>query len=543
LRGTYETSLSLLFGLTGLVLLMTCANLATLTLARASAREREIAVKVAIGAPRSRVLSQILIESLAIALAGAVLAVPVALLSGRTLVSFLDTSANPVVLTLTTDWRLIVFIAAITAITSLLFGLIPALRVSSVDPIAVLRQSSRGLTIDRHRARFQRGLVIGQIALSLALVVSALLFVRSFQKLTHVETGLTLDGTVVVSWTDRQTGELSLEQRVVFQQRLTDEIGSVPGVNAAASATFIPLIGGSWFHFFRVPGLAGNEQQASRFIYISPGYFNTLGIPLLSGRQFQPSDNARAQRVLLVNERFVHTHLGGRSPIGVSIRTIAEAGFPEVTYEVVGVVGNTKYADLREEMPPIAYVPIAQDPGLDPWAPVFVRTTIPLAELTPAITQRVKQLSPSLMPQFMPLKSQAVERLIAERATAWLAGAFGALAIVIVTVGLYGIIAYTVVSRRHEFGIRLSLGSTRAQIVTLVLRDSVWLLALGLLIGVPVTALAMRTATTLLFGLSPTDVPTMIAATSLLCVAAGLAGSIPAWRASRVDPQVALRCE
>jgi putative ABC transport system permease protein len=172
-----------------------------------------------------------------------------------------------------------------------------------------------------------------------------------------------------------------------------------------------------------------------------------------------------------------------------------------------------------------------------------VRASTPLSTLTPAIAQRVKQLKPSLTLQFTALQSQVRERLIAERATAWLAGAFGVLAIVMVTVGLYGIIAYMVVSRRQEIGIRLSLGSTRTQIVTLVLRDSLWLLALGLLIGVPATALAMRAASTLLFGLSPTDLATMAAAASLLATAAGLAGGIPAWRASRVDPQIALRCE
>ena len=212
---------------------------------------------------------------------------------------------------------------------------------ASVDPIGAGAESSRGLTVDRHRARFQRGLVVGQIAVSLALVVSALLFVRSFRNLTLVETGLALDGTLVVWPMDRQAAGLSLEQRVAFQERLTDDIGSVPGVAAATATTFIPLIGGSWFHFFRIPSLAGNEQQGSRFTYVSPGYFEALGIPILSGRDFEPSDNARGQRVMMVNERFMRSYLGGLSPIGASVRTIAEAGYPEVTYEIVGVVGNT----------------------------------------------------------------------------------------------------------------------------------------------------------------------------------------------------------
>jgi predicted permease len=446
-------------------------------------------------------------------------------------------------LNLTADWRLMTFVALTAAVTSLLFGLIPALRVSHVDPLAAMRQASRGVTVDRHRARFQRALVIGQIAVSLVLVVSALLFVRSFQKLTRVETGLDVDRTAVVWAMDRQADSSSIEQRVQFQQRLADEIRSVPGVVAAASTTLIPLSGASWWHFFRIPSLAGNEQQGSRFTYVSPGYFDTLGIPIRSGRDFGRFDNAQSRRVMLVNESFVRTHLGGSSPIGVSIRTIAEAGYPEVTYEIIGVVGNTKYSDLREEMPPIAYVPIAQDPGLMPWAPVVIRAGTSVAGLAATITKRVQQLSPSLVVQFTELRTQVGEHLIAERTTAWLAGAFGVLAIVMVTVGLYGLIAYLAVSRRQEIGIRLSLGSTRAQIVRLILRDSVWLLTLGLIVGVPAAAVAMRAAGTLLFDLSPTDLTTLAASASLLGAAAGLAGAVPAWRAARVDPQVALRCD
>lgn len=541
LRGPYGTSLSLLFSLTGLVLLMTCANLATLTLARASAREREIAVRVAIGASRPRVVSQMLIESVLVAIGGAALAVAVAVVSGRALVAFLDTPANPVALNLSADWRLISFVGAVAVLTVLLFGLIPALRVSFVDPIVTMRQSSRGLTVDCHRARFQRGLVAGQIAVSLVLVVSALLFVRSFRNLARVNTGFEQDGTIAVTFLDRHAESLSVEQRVAFQQRLTDEIRSVPGVAAAASSTQILLSGASWFHFFRIPGLAANEQQASRFTYVSPGYFETLRIPILSGRDFEPVDNHGSRRVALVNESFVRHYLGERRPIGIALRTVAEAGYPETTYEIIGVVGNTKYSDLREEMPPIAFVPIAQSPSLQPWSPVIVRSRLPLTGITAAIGERVKMLNPVIGVQFSELKSQIRDRLMVERTTAWLAGAFGVLAVVMATVGLYGIIAYLTVSRRHEIGIRLSLGSTRAQIVMLVLRDSLWLLALGLLIGLPLAAVAMRAASALLFGLSATDLTTIIGATAVLAVAAGLAGSIPAWRAARVDPHVALR--
>jgi putative ABC transport system permease protein len=217
------------------------------------------------------------------------------------------------------------------------------------------------------------------------------------------------------------------------------------------------------------------------------------------------------------------------------------------------VVGNTRYADLRDEdcwcklraqgMAPIAYVPIAQNPNLQPWAPVIVRSSPSASSVAPAIAKRVASLNPDVALQFIELKSQIRGRLVVERMMAWLAGAFGLLAIVIVTVGLYGIIAYLAVSRTNEIGIRLSLGATRGQIVQLVLRDSVWLLAAGLAIGLPLAAVAMRGAETMLFGLSPTDLPTVAAAAGVLCVVAALAGWIPARRAARVDPLTALRCE
>ena len=553
LRDMHGTSLSLLFGLTGLVLLITCGNLATLMLARASAREREIAVRVAIGASRRRLVSQMLIESLLVAAGGAALAVPVALLSGRALVAFLETSTTSVNLNLTADWRLIMFVGAIATLAAVLFGLLPALRVSMVDPIAAMRQASRGLTLDRHRARFQRGLVVVQIAVSLVLIFSALLFIQTFRNLAAVDTGFEQDRTIAISFMDRASRDLAAEQKTAFQEQLTGEIRSVPGVAAAASSTHVPLSGSTWSHFFRVIGAGGNERKASRFAYVSPGYFDTLKIPIRSGRDFDDADNARSRRVMLVNESFVRSHLDGLNPTGMTIRTIAEAGFPETTYEIIGVVGDTKYADLREEncwcdtpggtMAPIAYVPIAQNPSPYSWAPVIVRYATSLAGISSTIARRVERLNPAIAVQVVELKTRIRERLIGERMIAWLAGAFGILAMALVVVGLYGIIAYLAVSRRHEIGIRLSLGSTRVQIVGLVLRDNLWLIGAGLGIGIPLAVAAMRGAGALLFGLTPTHVPTVAGATALLASAGMLAGALPAWRAARIRPDVALRCD
>jgi predicted permease len=550
LRDAYRTPLWLLLGLTGLVLLVTCGNLAMLLLARASAREREIAVRAAVGASRTRLVSQMLTESLLVAAGGAALAVPVAVLSARGLVTFFGT---PEGLELTTDWRLLTFVGVTAFLTAMLFGFIPALRVSLADPLAAIRLTSRGVTLDRHRARFQRGLVVAQIALSLALIVSAMAFVQTLRNLTSVDTGFAQDGILGVAFSELPGAPLPLEQRVAFQQRLADEIRSVPGVAAAAATTHLPLSWSTWSHYFRLTGASEQDHRPSRFIYVSPGYFETLRIPIRAGRDFDDLDATTARRVMLVNESFVRSHLGGREAVGTAIHTIAEPGYPATTYEIVGVVGDTKYTHLRDEecwcdaasgsMPPIAYVPIAQDPDLRPWAGVVVRSNLPAAVVTSAIAERVTRLDPGIAVQVTDLESQVLEHLATERLMAWLAGTFGVVAVVLVIVGLYGVIAYLAAGRRNEIGIRLSLGSTRFQIVRLVLHDSVGMLAAGVIIGLPLAAAVMRGASTLLFGLSSTDLFTMAGATGLLAAVVAMAGGLPAWRAARVDPNVALRCE
>jgi len=553
LRDAHNTSLTLLLGLTGLVLLMTCGNLATLMLARASGREREVAVRAAIGASRGRLVSQMSIESLLVAAAGAALAIPVAVVSARTLVTLLGSATSPVALPVSGgDWRLIAFIGLSATLTAVLFGLFPALRVSLVDPIVAMRQTSRGLTVDHHRARFQRGLVIAQIAVSVVLIFSALLFVQTFRNLAAVDTGFDAERTLVVSFMDRASQDLPDEAKVAFQSQLAREIRSVPGVSAAASSTHVPLSGSTWSHFFRLPG-AASKRKAARFAYVSPGYFATLSIPIRSGRDFTDADTLRSRRVLIVNDSFVRSHLADVNPIGATIHTMEEPGYPEVTYEIVAVVGDTKYADLRDEncwcprtdepTAPIAYVPIAQNPSPYAWAPVIVRSDRPIAGITRSIALRVQRLNPAMAVQFGDFKTRIGERLLRERMVAWLAGAFAVLAIVLVVVGLYGIIAYLAVSRRSEIGIRLALGSTRAQIVGLVLRDNVWVMAAGVAIGLPLALAAMRGATALLFGLSPADVPTVLAATGVVALAGAGAAAVPAWRAARIRLAEALRCD
>jgi predicted permease len=561
LRDTFGLSLTVLLGLTGLLLLITCGNLATLMLARASARQHEIAVRAALGASRTRLVSQMVTESLLVAAAGALVAVPAAVVAGRALVAFIA-AVVPVELKLDADWRLFVFVAATAALTTVIFGLFPAWRASMLDPLAAMRLTSRGTTIDRRRARFQRGLVAAQVALSLVLVVTALMFVQTFRNLAAVNTGFSTDGTKAVYFFDVGSRGLAAEQMHAFQTQLAGAIRAVPGVQTAASATHAPLSGSFMSHFFRLPRAAKVERKASRFAYVDAEYFDTLDIPVKAGREFTDRDTMQSPRVAVVNESFVRSHLDGVNPVGEVVTTFPEPGFPETTYEIVGVAGDTKYADLRDEdcwcdagggtMPPLVYIPFAQNPRPFAWAPVLVRVSaepsLRLADarsgqagITQAITGSVARLNPGIAVQVIDLDAFIQQRLTGDRIVAWLAGAFGVLAMILVIVGLYGLIAYLAVGRRNEIGVRLSLGATRAQIVRLVVRDSLWMLGIGVGIGLPIAAAVAKAAEALLFGVSALDAATLAGATLLLAAAAVLAGGIPARRASRLDPNVVLR--
>jgi len=541
LRESYTAALYALLGLTGLVLLITSANLATLMLARGVGREREFTVRVALGASRGRILSQAFIESLIVAALGAICALPVAVLSSRAMVGLLSTASNPVDLTVHLDWRVAAFTGAVAGVTAIMFGLVPAIRASLVHP-AMAVSSTRGLTGDRHRSVAQRVLLVGQVAVSLVLAVAALFFVRSFQNLIGADTGFIQDRVMAVNLIDLDARDLPLEQRVAFQATLTDEIRSIPGVLAASSSMHTPLSGANWWHGF-IASIPGAERSGSPWAYVDPGYFETLQIPLVAGRVITPFDTAASKRVVVVNESFVRELLHGHQAIGTTLRTSAEPGYPSTTWEIVGVVRDTTYSDLKEGKRAIAFAPLAQDPGLRPWASVLIRTGGPPSTVMQAVKQRVTRLNAGILIGFTELRVQLAEQLVGERMLAWLSGGFGVLAMMIASFGLYGIVAYLAGGRRNEIGIRLSLGSSRLQIIRLVMGDSVRLVIIGLAIGLPMAIALMRTASTLLFRLSATDVGPLAEAVILLALAAGLAALVPAWRASRLDPSSALRAE
>jgi predicted permease len=542
LRQDYETSLWLLLAITGLVLLIACANLANLMLARASAREREMAVRIALGASRSQLIRLLLSESLLLAGVGGALGAGLARLTSRGLTSLLTTEGNPLRLDLSVDWRALAFMAIIAVLTCVIFGLVPALQASQINPGTAVKSGGRGLAAKQERFSYQRFLVIGQIAFSLVLLVGALLFTRSFWNLTTLDIGFRRNGILFVSHGFSNL-RLPADQVVAFQKKLLEQIKSIPQVESATFTTHTPLSGNGISLKVRGPGEGGDQASSSKFTYLSPGYFKTLGIPVLAGRDFNDFDTSTSGKVAIVNETFVRRFIANRAPIGALVRSLQEPKYPETIYEVIGVVKDTKYASLRQDIPPIAFAPMTQNPN--PWssATIAIHSSVPLSGVMAEVRRKVNELSPEIRIEFRVFDRQIREGLIRERLMAWLAGAFGALAAILAIVGLYGAISYRVLRRQNETGIRLALGASRLRIVLLILREVAPLLLIGLGIGTAVSLAAAQGARSLLFGLSPYDIPTLVASVCLLALVAVVASFAPALRASRVDPIVALRHE
>src|SRR5215475_7038006 len=471
LRTSYGTSLWFLLGITGLVLLIACANLANLMLARANVREREIAVRVALGASRWRVIRQTLSESLLLAGSGAAFGAGLAQLMSRVLITFLNTEGNILQLDLSSDWRVLTFTASVAVFTCIVFGIVPALRASQIEPVAAMRSGGRGLT-NRERFSFRRFFVIGQIAISLALLVGALLFVRSFRNLVTLDAGFRQNGILFIyAGFDRL--RLPRERIASFQANLLEQIRSVPQVESAATTTVTPLDGSSWSQGVRIPGSQGEQEGSSKFTYVSPEYFKTLEIAVLAGRDFNDFDTATSRRVALVNETFARRFFANRKPVGALMRSVAEPNFPETLYEVIGVVKDVKYANLREAIPPITYVPAAQHPNPGSFAGIVIRSSAQLTEVINEVRRKISEVSPDITVDFKIFEMQIRDGLIRERLMACLAGFFGVLAAVLAMIGLYGVISYMVLRRRNEIGIRMALGACRTDICYLFLGE--WL--------------------------------------------------------------------
>jgi len=539
LRNAYDTSLQLLLAITGLVLLIACANLANLMLARASARQREMAIRMALGASRARLLRQLLIGSGLLAVCGAVLGVALAQPLSRLLVRSLDTSQSSIHLSITTDWRVLLFAAVVAMLTCVVFGTIPALRGTRVDPIASLKSGDRGVAGGRERFSVQRFLVVTQIAVSLVLLVGALLFVRSYRNLMMLDPGMRESG-ITIAYFGYFTEGIRPENEAAFKRQLVEDVRSVPGVENVAATTNAPLSGSTWSHGVRVDGVEGG----SRFTYASPSYFATMGIPIVTGRGFTAMDNTSAPHVLIVNQAFVQKYFGKTQPLGRQVQVMPEPQYPARTYEVVGTIPNTKYNDLRKEAEPIAFVPIDQLPetAQGPGTQMVIAAKDGPAAIA-AIRRAIAAQHPDMILQFFNFQQGIRDNLVGERMMAMLSGFFGVLAALLVVIGLYGVLSYFITQRRNEIGIRIALGSDRGRVVGLVLRDTAAMLAIGLVLGTCLALVAGRAASSMLFGLQAYDAATLTFAALLLATIAVLASLLPALKASRLNPVDALRCE
>src|SRR6266581_965330 len=421
LRGEYGICLWLLLGITSLVLLIACVNLANLTLAKSNARARETAVRLALGASRSRLVAQLLSESLLLAGAGAAAGAGLASFLSRSMIWFLSTQGNHLDIDLNADWRVLAFTGAFAVLTCVFFGLAPAIRSSRLPPAAALSAGGRGSTGSRERFALQSGLAVLQIAVSLVLLSGALLLVRSFWNLITLQPGFRQDGVFV---TYVNFGRQPPERLKGLKSELLERIRSIPQVQAAAATSHVPLYGSSWTMGVRVTGAQEVREGSSKITWVSPDFFKTMEIPLLSGRDFNEHDTATSPKVALVNETFLRRFLGNANPIGATMRTGAEPGYPEATYEVIGVVKDAKYGNLRQEIPPIAFVPAPQHPISAPWVAVVIRSSEPLPGTIAAVKQRVAELDGSIRMDTSVLRTQVREGLARERLMAWLSGFF-----------------------------------------------------------------------------------------------------------------------
>jgi len=538
LRESYDNSLWLLLGITGLVLLVACANLANLMLARASTRERELAVRLALGASRGRLVRQLLAESALLAAAGTALGVALAHFLSGVLVWAISTEGSPVNLNTAVDWRVLLFAAGVAVLTCAAFGVLPAWRATQAQPAAAMKAGGRGMTAGRERFSLQRLMVVTQIAVSLVLLVAALLFVRSFRNLTTFDPGMR-EGGITTAFLGYWQSNLPPQRWAEFQRELLDEVRATPGVLDAASTTNAPLTGGSWEHGVRIGPVEGN----SKFTWVSPGYFNTMGIPVVRGRGFNQNDTAASTRVAVVNQTFVRKLLRGADPIGQTLRTGQEPNYPSSVYEIVGVIPDTQYNDLRGETPPMTFAPASQFPAQGPWTVLMIHSNTPSAAISATIKRKLAATHPGVIMEFGDFQKEIRDQLTPERLMAILSGSFGILAAVLAMVGLYGVISFLVARRRNEIGIRLALGAERGQVVAMVMREAGRLLAIGVGTGVALSLVAGRGAQSLLFGLKPYDPVTLFAAAVLLALIAAAASFLPARRASRLDPMAALRDE
>jgi putative ABC transport system permease protein len=549
LRRRYGPPLIALTGAAALVLLVACANIANVLLARASARRHELSVRVALGASRWRLLRQLLVESVLLGVVACAAGLLAATWASPMLVRQLSTQNLPIVLDLSFDWRLTIFAIAVATIAVLIFGVVPALRASVVAPIDALKEQGRGAT-GAAGGGVRDALVIAQIALSLVLVVAAGLFVRTFASLATRDPGFARD-RVLVARLDSRSAIADPMHRIATYERLRQAVSLVPGVADAALSVVTPVSNLAFEPPIDVSGgraLSLRERQVFGNV-ISPGWFSTFGVPLIAGRDLTEGDRVGTELVAIVNPAFSHRFLNGANPLDhfITLPDVMVQPSPNVPIRIVGVVADAVYGSLREAPQPTMYLPMAQHQ-----APFFLRNlgtvnlNIRAASESPTLLAKsvaatIRSVDPQLAVTFRPLADQLSDSLARERVVATLASFFGALALMLAALGLYGVTAYAVIRRRTEIGIRMALGARPESVVRLVMSRVTTLVGVGILVGAGISVWMSKLVAALLYGVEARDPATFIGAAVMLAAVAAVSGGWPAWRASRINPAQVLR--
>jgi predicted permease len=527
-RNDVRVPLYLLMGMVGLVLLIACANVANLLLARAVARGKEIAIRVALGASRGRLVRHVLAESLLLSLAGGVAGLMVASWTGHLMLGVVPEDLPTAGLTAELDARVLAFTFAVSVVTGLLFGCAPALRATRPDLAPVLKQ---GAVAPAGQARLRRVLVAGQIAISAMLLASAGLFANSLHNLRSLDPGFRAGGVDSFSVNPRLLGYAPERTQRLFAEFLR-ELRAIPGVTGVSMAKWALLTNSMDMRATIVEGYQpppgdGNAVNNNK---VGPDFFSVMGIPLLNGREFRENDNAGAPGVAVVNETFARKYFAGGNPIGKHL-TVSR-----LVYEIVGVVKDARYDDLREQRKPFVYFAAAQDRNPGPMT-FYLR-----GSAAADVRALARRLDPALTVDGpRPVEQQILASVFVDRMVATLASTFAVLATVLAAIGLYGVVQWAVARRRREIGIRMALGAEPWSILRMVLADVLRLGAAGIVIAAPLWAMSGRLLETLLFGVTQHDPATLAAALAIVIAVAAAAGFLPAWRASRLDPNSAIR--
>ncbi len=539
LRERFSEPLMVLLAATALVLIIACANLANLLLARATVRQREIALRLALGASRARIVRQLLVESVLLAAAGMVLAVVVA--RGVTGVLMAQLASGMSGLFLDLDWNVSVFTftAGVAALACLLFGVAPAVQATALAPSTALKAGGRGSSDSRERFSARRSLVVAQVALSLVLLFGALLFTRTLYNVLTIDAGFDRE-LIYLELSHPSLFSRDLAQQQIVRNAVRDQLAAVPGVADAVIVNNAPLTSSWWNEFVYVDGR--KDKLLANFTNVGDNYFSVLGIPIQAGRGFSSRDTLSSAKVAIVNETFARQAFPGGNAVGSQLWIEAGSGEPIVKREIIGVARDTKYGDIRDKFEPLVHLPVSQNSD-GRLLKLLIKPRGPIDGLVPALQRRIAGINPEIAIETTQLSQAIRDGLVRERLMAALSVAFGALAGLLAAVGIYGVMSYMVTCRSSEIAIRLAMGASRRQVLKLVVADGGWLVGIGLAIGAALGVAAARSARSLLFGLEPTDPVTIASAVALLAAIGIIASYLPARRASLVEPMNVLRQE